>query len=278
MITIKEFPDKRFTNKEDMFKALRENKDALIAQKKMITKFADTVEHTPKALNNKGEAIKADTVDISTIKSLDMDLAINTTKLMDSHSDVHFDGLWNKSLKEKKSLYLLQEHKMQFSNIIIDDVKASAKEMTWKELGADYPGSTQVLLFNVNVSKERNPFMFEQYAKGYVKNHSVGMRYVKLDLAMNSDSKYDEEEKAIWDKYINDIVNKEQAEAQGYFWAVHEAKVIEGSAVPIGSNTITPTINTESKELEPGNHSKGEPSNDTRFNVADALQKISINL
>lgn len=278
MITIKEFPDKRFTNKEDMFKALRENKDALIAQKKMITKFADTVEHTPKALNNKGEAIKADTVDISTIKSLDMDLAINTTKLMDSHSDVHFDGLWNKSLKEKKSLYLLQEHKMQFSNIITDDVKASAKEMTWKELGADYPGSTQVLLFNVNVSKERNPFMFEQYAKGYVKNHSVGMRYVKLDLAMNSDSKYDEEEKAIWDKYINDIVNKEQAEAQGYFWAVHEAKVIEGSAVPIGSNTITPTINTESKELEPGNHSKGEPSNDTRFNVADALQKISINL
>jgi hypothetical protein len=39
--------------------------------------------------------------------------------------------------------------------------------------------------------------MFNQYAKGYVKEHSVGMRYVKLELAVNSDSKYDAEEKAI---------------------------------------------------------------------------------
>jgi hypothetical protein len=27
--------------------------------------------------------------------------------------------------------------------------------------------------------------MFNQYAKGYVKEHSVGMRYVKLELAVN---------------------------------------------------------------------------------------------
>ena len=248
MITIKEFPEKQFNDKEEMFKALRENKNALIAQKKMITKQADTVLYIPVIEDSKGEVVKADTVDISTINKLQMDLAINTTKIMDSHSDVHFNGLWNKSLKEQKSLYLLQEHKMQFSNIITDDVKASAKEMTWKELGADYPGNTQVLLFKVNVSKERNGFMFEQYAKGYVKNHSVGMRYVKLDLAMDSDSKYDKEEKEVWDKYIDEIVNKEQAEAQGYFWAVREAKIIEGSAVPVGSNTITPTINTETKE------------------------------
>ena len=248
MITIKEFQDRQFKDKEEMFKALRDNKQALIAQKKMITKEADTVEYLPIAMNKDGEVIKADTIDISSIKTLKMDLAINTTKIMDSHSDAHFDGLWNKSLKERKSLYLLQEHKMQFAGIITDDVKASVKTMTWKELGADYDGETQVLLFKVNVDKERNPFMFEQYAKGYVKNHSVGMRYVKMELAMNSDSKYDEEEKAVWDKYIDEIVNKEQAEAQGYFWAILEAKVIEGSAVPVGSNTITPTISTESKE------------------------------
>jgi hypothetical protein len=36
------------------------------------------------------------------------------------------------------------------------------------------------------------------------------MRYVKLELAVNSDSKYDAEEKAIWDKYIDEIVNKEE--------------------------------------------------------------------
>jgi len=89
--------------------------------------------------------------------------------------------------------------------------------------------------------------MFDQYAKGFVKNHSVGMRYVKLDLALNSDSKFDQEEKEVWDKHIDSVVNKQDAEDQGYFWAVSEAKIIEGSAVPVGSNQITPVLNIEGK-------------------------------
>jgi hypothetical protein len=64
--------------------------------------------------------------------------------------------------------------------------------------------------------------MFNQYAKGYVKEHSVGMRYVK-ELAVNSDSKYDAEEKAIWDKYIDEIVNK-VAEEQSYFGQFQKQK------------------------------------------------------
>jgi hypothetical protein len=99
----------------------------------------------------------------------------------------------------------------------------------------------------VEANKDRNPFMFEQYAKGFVKNHSVGMRYVKLELALNSESKWDVDEKEVWDKYIDEIANKEDAEAQGYFWAVHEAKIVEGSAVPVGSNKFTPTLNIETK-------------------------------
>jgi hypothetical protein len=31
-------------------------------------------------------------------------------------------------------------------------------------------------------------------------------------------------EKAIWDKYIDEIVNKEAAEEQSYFWAVFKQK------------------------------------------------------
>lgn len=247
MITIKEFPDKHFSTKEEMFKALRENKETLIAQKKMITKEADSIccVYVPK--NNKGEAIKAE-VDISSINELKMDLVINTTKVMDSHSDVHLNGLWNKSLKEQKSLYLLQEHAMSFKGIIADDVKAKTQMMNWKDVGAGYTGKTEALVFSVNAKKERNSFMFEQYAKGFVKNHSVGMRYVKLDLAMNSEAEWDKEEKEIWDKYISDVANKEDAESQGYFWAVTEAKIIEGSAVPVGSNKFTPPLNIESKE------------------------------
>lgn len=250
MIVCKEFPKKTFQNKEEMFKALRENKDTLIAQKKMITKEADAFVFVPDVKNDKGDTLKADTIDTSVIKELQLKLVINTTNLMDSHSDVHLKGIWKKTLKEKKSFYLLQEHQMKFNHIITDNVKASVELLNWTDLDQNYKGQTEALIFNANIDK-RNEFMFDQYAKGYVKNHSVGMRYVKIELAINSESKWDVEEKEIWDKYIDEIANKELAEDKGYFWAVSEAKIIEGSAVPIGSNTITPTLSTESKNIEP---------------------------
>jgi hypothetical protein len=97
--------------------------------------------------------------------------------------------------------------------------------------------------------------MLNQYANGWVKNHSVGMRYVKLDLAINSEAEWNKEEKAVWDKYYSLIANKDVADEKGYFWAVTEAKIIEGSAVVMGSNSATPTLNN-----------KQEPSDDTLDN------------
>jgi hypothetical protein len=77
------------------------------------------------------------------------------------------------------------------------------------------------------------------------------MRYVKIDLAINSEEKYYADEKKVWDKYIDEVANRDEAEKQGYFWAVTEAKAIEGSAVVIGSNQITPTLEVEEKNIEP---------------------------
>jgi hypothetical protein len=245
MIVVKEFPNKQFNSKEELFKALRENKNTLIAQKKMITKQADAVIHYVQVENEKGETIKATYSDTSVINQLKAELVINTTNLMDSHSDVHIKGIWNKSAKEQKNLLLLQEHKMTFDHIISDNVSATVKEVKWSDLGYSYKGTTEALTFDVLIDKQRNQFMFDQYAKGYVKEHSVGMRYVKMELAINSDSKWDVEEKEIWDNYIDQVANKEQAEEQGYFWAVLEAKIVEGSAVVKGSNFATPTINVE---------------------------------
>ena len=244
MITIKEFPKQQFETKKAMLKALCKGKAEIIAQKKMITKESDAIAFTTVVTNEKGAIIKADAIDVSDVNKINTKLVINTTNVMDSHNDVHLKGIWKKTLKEKKDLYLLQEHKMRFDSIITDEVKASVDLMTWKELGASYKGNTEALIFDATIGK-RNEFMFKQYAKGYVKNHSVGMRYVKIEMAIDSGDKWAKEEKETWDKYIDEIVNKEQAEAQGYFFAVSEAKVIEGSAVPIGSNTITPTLEIE---------------------------------
>ncbi|MDN5487073.1 MAG: hypothetical protein L0G14_01345, partial [Lactococcus lactis] len=42
-----------------------------------------------------------------------------------------------------------------------------------------------------------------------------------------------------------DIINKEDVDSYGYFFAVVEQKIIENSAVLKGSNPATPTISVE---------------------------------
>lgn len=247
MIFAKEF-NRDFSNKEELFDFLRKNKNDIIATKKMQFKEAD-----PLLFNNIPEKIKSSNISkaIETqnnnLDELKVKIVINTTNIMDSHSDVHIPGLWKKTLKENKNIYLVQEHKMMFDKIIAENVKAYTQSYRFNELGYDSNMTTEALIFDADVLKERNDFMFKQYVKGWVKNHSVGMMYVKIFLAINSNSKYDIEEKEVWDKYIDEIVNKEEVINQGYFWAVTEAKLIEGSAVPIGSNKITPTISVSEK-------------------------------
>ena len=273
MIVVKEFPDRQFSSQDELFKALRENKTTLIAQKKMITKEADATFHYVGIENDKGEVVKAESISLNDANGLKAKLIINTTNLLDSHNDLHVKGIWNKSVKEQKNLLLLQEHRMTFDKIITDDVKATVKEMNWGELGYSYKGTTEALTFETNISKARNPFMFEQYAKGYVKEHSVGMRYVKLELAVNSESKWDIEEKEVWDKYYSEIANKEVADERGYFWVVSEAKVVEGSAVVKGSNFATPTISVEAVKDTP---TITEPLQDTQNE--QKKQIINVNL
>ena len=273
MIIAKEFPDKEFATKEELFTSLRENKSLLIAQKKMITKQADSIFHYVGTENEKGEVVKADFEEQVEITKLKGSLVINTTNLLDSHGDVHLKGIWTKSVKEQKNILLLQEHKMSFASIISDNVSAKVKKMSWKSLGFDLEGETEALIFDAEISKNRNDFMFNQYAKGYVKEHSIGMRYSKMSLAINSESKWDIEEKETWDKYYSEIANKELADEKGYFWAVTEAKIIEGSAVVKGSNYATPTISIEAVKDTPSEH-KDEPSNDTQTHTLKRRRNI----
>lgn len=232
-----------FENKADLFDWLITNKSALLAQKKSAIKHADAISFSAPLVNDKGEACKSVDEIPATATKIKVRSIINTTKIMDSHSDVHIDQLWNKSLKENKDNYLCNQHDFSFEGIISDNVKAFVKQMTWKELGFDFEGNTQALVFDSVIDKADHPMMFDKYRQGKVKNHSVGMRYVSLKMAINDD-RY-ETEKATWDKYIDMVANKDEAEAQGYFWAVTEAKVIEGSPVVKGSNYATPTHRVE---------------------------------
>lgn len=274
MITI---PD--FQTIEERIDWLIENKSMLVAQKKSSMKIADAISATSAFIHPKGDSvIKAEAV-AGEANRLKVRSIINTTKIFDSHGDVHIDQLWNKSLKENKDLYLVKEHDFSFDGIISENVKAFTKQMSWTELGFNYSGQTQALVFDSVISKEDNPFMFERYKAGRVKQHSVGMRYVKLDLAVN-DERY-EKEYGIWTKYYDLIVNKNDVDEVGYFWAVTEAKVFEGSAVVKGSNFATPTQSVTEAKGQPSKDTGGEPPKGTRANgkrleaLNNLLTKIS---
>ena len=105
--------------------------------------------------------------------------------------------------------------------------------------------------------------MFDLYKKGRVNQHSVVMRYVKMFLCINKSEPMYSQEKENWDKYYPQVANKEVADEKGYFWAVTEAKIVEGSAVVKGSNFATPTLEIDIKEAV-SDTSKTEPSNDTQ--------------
>lgn len=252
-----------FQNKADLFAFLIKEKSDLLAQKMNTVKFADGVGVSLEDDADYNSVNKADHT--SNENEIQVKAVINTTGLMDSHKDVHIAGLWKKSLKENKRIMHIQEHQSSsFEKIISsgDDLKASTKTMAWKALGFNAEGNTQALVFDSTVKASRNKYMFDLYKGGFVDNHSVGMQYVKIAMAINSDDDAYITEKAVWDKYYPEIANNKEADNTGYFWAVTEAKVIEGSAVPMGSNPITPTISI-----------KNEPLKDTQKEAAKALQE-----
>jgi hypothetical protein len=134
------------------------------------------------------------------------------------------------AMHKKKS----EIQKSDLSTVLLDAVQKATTN------GID---KLEVLIYEAVIKKDRNEFMFNQYKSGYVLNHSVGMRYVKLLWCYdNSDPDYSQN-KENYDKYSKEILN--QNDLGEYFWAVLEAKNIEGSAVVKGSNFLTPVLSFE---------------------------------
>jgi hypothetical protein len=137
--------------------------------------------------------------------------------------------LANKELAILKKKSEIQ--KSDYSKILYDSVSKAYNNNIDK---------LEVLIYEAIVKKDRNEFMFNQYLKGYVLNHSVGMRYLKLFFCYNNDSPEFSQDKENFDKYYSQILNKD--DVQDYFWAIVEAKHIEASAVVKGSNFLTPVL------------------------------------
>jgi hypothetical protein len=258
MIKSVDFPNRTFTSKDELFAELKANKEDLINLKRAKVKNADGLELKH---SSKTEAIKGINLEDGYIYAV-----INTTKYMDSHSDVHMDGIWNKSVKEQQGkIFYLADHALELEKVIAfpKDVSMQLDMIDWKELGLNIQGQTQALIFKVAKDKIRLKSAKEIIEENITIEHSVRMQYVKLFLCINNEDEGYKEEKANWDTYSPFVVNKEEAEENGYFWAVTDAKIYkEGSMVLAGSNDITPLLQKEIEAVE--DTSKDEPLKDTQ--------------
>lgn len=250
MIVCKDLTGKTFATKKDMFLALKQSKEEIIALKKTAIKFSDAVDFQIKDSTTKDGKQNTKLSFGDYIYPV-----INTTNYLDSHGDVHLPGIWDKSIPAQQGkTYLIINHELSLGNVISypNDVEPMVKQMEWASLGKSYEGSTQALIFKSKITEKSNPAAYMAYRDGEAIQHSIRMQYVKIELAINDDSEDFKEEKATFDKHIDVIANKEDAINAGFFWAVTEAKIYkEGSAVLFGSNDATPTLYNLDKEIQP---------------------------
>lgn len=253
------FKNMKFKNKAEKFEFLKKNEKSIIAEKKeKFKKAKNNLDNRVLSVKKRKSANKTTSSDIKE-KAVEVEVIINTTNIKDSHDDVHFNGIWDESIKSDRPVMHLQEHKSNEFNKIIaegEDLDVYLKEFTWKELGYSFKGSTQALIFKSVVRQERNPEMYKNYKNGWVKNHSVGMSYDKIFLALDSSEDDHKKNKEKFDKYIDLIANKDQVIKDGFFWGVTKAQFIEGSSVPSGSNFATQTLSTTERNKKKKNKKK----------------------
>jgi len=233
--TIKQFPDKRFVTKMDQTRFIKK-RFAEIKQMKMAEykKNAHAIIDNIKTKEFEPE-IESITSDIILVKTV-----INTTSIIDSHIDLHLPKMWNKTVADNPYSYHLKQHEAEFESVISNKAKNYNESFNFNQLGLDVDFKTEANINEFTLSKSKMPFMFDAYVNGDVKQHSVGMIYVNIDLAY-----YDEDSQKQMDFYEEmktKAVNPEVADEFGYFWVVYEAKKREGSAVVFGSNSVTPTL------------------------------------
>lgn len=253
-----------FSTKKELYNYLVTNKSQLIAQKKSLPIVWCPSFTQPKIVDNKGVETKSNQPVVENVDELDVRIVCNTANWMDSHSDVLLPDGAKKSIDERKMMipHLHDHiHRLDAKVGVTQDIKL--EDLSFDELGISGFGSgtAQAVVMYSRVKRSLNAEIFQQYKDGLVNQHSVGLIYVKIRLAIN-DEDYKSEFEA-WETYYDQIINKELADSKGYFWAVPEWKMIENSAVLFGSNEITPTLDNNLQKVEPLKSTQKEPLENT---------------
>ena len=265
---------KEFTSKDELFKALKANEKQIIdLKKKSVQKSFLKGQLAPSNCISKLDITKG------TI-GIDSDYiypVINTTRYLDHHDDVHFDGLWKKTMNDQKGkIHYTADHQLKVREIIAwpEDVEVFTKMISWTLVGKNYSGETEALIFKIKRTALKNKEATEAINEQRKLQNSVSMRYYIIKLAINSKDKEYVANKAYYDANINKIANIEKAEEQGFFFGVEEAAIVdEGSLVIRGSNDATAIITAETKLNSSSSHSNKLDSGSSQIKEVEAKQR-----
>lgn len=263
MIKSHYFPDKTFASKEDLFKELRESAEIIIEEKKsLIQKSCD-----------KGISVTCKSLDLlkftDQLKGIKIDdnyyyIAVNTTRVLDSHDDLHVDGIWKKSIKDQQGKnYLVVDHELSIKSVVVrkEHVEMFTAKIPFSLIGKPYEGDTEALIYKVPKSQVKDETVKEWLDSGDAIEGSVRMQYVTVLLAMDSNAPEDETEKKNYDEYLSMISNKDDYEYIYYYFIIKEAKnVKESSLVVFGSNSSTGIVNNKIEPSDDTQENKEEPT------------------
>ena len=235
------------------------NKAELINIKKGVIKHSDVVLNSQ--FKDSDGVIKleySESNDSNTVKVI-----ANTYNWLDSHGDVHVKGCFTKSIQESlpsNKIFHFDNHTHSFSAKVGNVKNVTETKVNWSDLGIDKEGKTIVLIGETELIEEYNCQVYKAYKAGEINQHSVGMQYIDLQLAVNNPANI--EEFKVWNAVFPLLGNPDFAISQGHFWVVKEAKLKEYSCVLWqGSNSLTPTMKEDIEAVE--DTSKIEPLEDT---------------
>lgn len=186
----------------------------------------------------------------------------NTYYWLDSHGDVHVKGCFTKSIKESTNkIFHFDNHEHSFNSKVGKVKSVKEVNVNWSDLGVEKEGKTICVIGETELIEDYNCQVYDAYKNNEVNQHSVGMQYVNIQIAVKQPQEI--EAYKLWNEIYPMLGNQELADKMGYFWVVKEAKLKEYSCVLWqGSNSLTPTV--KNIEAVDNDTSKHEPSTDTQ--------------
>lgn len=250
---------KSFPTQKELFTYLVENKQEIFDQKKSVMKRA---EGSLSALLpdqyevNKAKPLYENDKEAGILKRT---IVANTYWWMDTHSDVHLGrgpegdtAIFTETIKNRANkVFPTDQHNWSLDGKMGKTLALYEAPISWRALGVGRTGMTEALFADAQIEKSKNEARYNDYLNNEIDQHSVGMRYQDIQLAVNDEEEFPKEFQT-YQKYIGRIGNRGEVEKQGFFFAVGKAYLAEYSAVIAGSNELTPTLGQSSGETDKG--------------------------